>query len=285
MKDKLRILTVGGDMRSIYCAERLAEKYEVSLMGFDADNIPQGCCVSLQKPKEKADVLVLPMIPLDSDGMIVSKFGECVSPDEIVPLLKDDAKIFTGRMDERLRELFPLSNFVEYLSCEDVCLKNAIPTAEGAVQIALAEIPETLNGLKVLIVGMGRIGTALAEILKGFGADVTAALRNEKGAANARLHGIKSIRTENITNEYRLIFNTVPSLIFDREKLAELRSDTLIIDLASKPFGVDYDAAKILGIRALQALGLPGKTAPVTAGRIIAECITDNLSKGGGGNV
>lgn len=282
MKDKFRILTVGGDMRSVYCADYLAENYEVSLMGFDEENIPQRCRALLKKPNEKADAAVLPVIPLDNDGMIVSKFGECVSPDEIAPLLKENAIIFTGRMDERLRELFTLSDFVEYLSCEDVCLKNAIPTAEGAVQIALAEIPETLSGLKVLIVGMGRIGTALAEILKGFGADITAAVRNEKGTANARLHGIKSVRTENITNEYRLIFNTVPTLIFDREKLEQLEHDTLIIDLASKPYGVDYKTAKELGIRAVQSLGLPGKTAPVTAGRIIAECITDNLSKGGG---
>ena len=42
--------------------------------------------------------------------------------------------------------------------------------------IALSELPVTLSGLKILIVGMGRIGTALTEILKGFGADVTAAV-------------------------------------------------------------------------------------------------------------
>lgn len=283
MKDKFRILTVGGDMRSIYCAARLAEKYEVSLMGFDAEKLPQGTKILTCIPSEKADCLVLPVIPLDSDGMIVSKFG-CISPDELVPLVKENAVIFTGKMDEKLRELFPLSNFVEYLSCEDVCLKNAIPTAEGAVQIALAEIPETLSGLKILIVGMGRIGTALAEILKGFGADITAAVRNEKGAAKARLHGIKSVRTDSIHDDFRLIFNTVPSLIFDQEKLEKLRRDTLIIDLVSKPFGVDYKSAEMLGIKAMQALGLPGKTAPVTAGEIIAECITDNLSKGGGEN-
>ena len=74
-------------------------------------------------------------------------------------------------------------------------------------------------------------------------------------------------------------------MIFDSDKLSKLRRDTLIIDLASKPGGVDLAEAERLNIKAIHALGLPGKTAPVTAGEIIAESIIDTLKKGGGGNV
>ena len=74
-------------------------------------------------------------------------------------------------------------------------------------------------------------------------------------------------------------------MIFDSDKLSKLRRDTLIIDLASKPGGVDLAEAERLNIKTIHALGLPGKTAPVTAGEIIAESIIDTLKKGGCGNV
>ena len=57
--------------------------------------------------------------------------------------------------------------------------------------------------------------------------------------------------------------------------------DTLIIDLASKPGGVDMDAARDLGVKVIWALGLPGKVAPVTAGNIIKETICNIFSESG----
>lgn len=284
MGEKHKILSVGGDMRSVYCAARLATEYDTSILGFDAEDIPHGSGLHICDASKKYDTLLLPVIPLDSDGMIPAENGS-IDPEEAALLVDSRAEIFVGRMDARLRDIFPDARFTDYLSREDVCLKNAVPTAEGAVMIALSELPVTLSGLKILIVGMGRIGTALTEILKGFGADVTAAVRNEGGAARARLHGVKSVRTEEIGGEWGLIFNTVPMMIFDSDKLSKLRRDTLIIDLASKPGGVDLAEAESLNIKTIHALGLPGKTAPVTAGEIIAESIIDTLKKGGGGNV
>jgi dipicolinate synthase subunit A len=43
--------------------------------------------------------------------------------------------------------------------------------------------------------------------------------------------------------------------------------------LASKPGGVDLEAAKELEIKAISALGLPGKVAPVTAAMVIKDTI------------
>ena len=182
MGEKHKILSVGGDMRSVYCAARLATEYDTSILGFDAEDIPHGSGLHICDASKKYDTLLLPVIPLDSDGMIPAENGS-IDPEEAALLVDSRAEIFVGRMDARLRDIFPDARFTDYLSREDVCLKNAVPTAEGAVMIALSELPVTLSGLKILIVGMGRIGTALTEILKGFGADVTAAVRNEGGAA------------------------------------------------------------------------------------------------------
>ncbi|MGM9936476.1 MAG: dipicolinate synthase subunit DpsA, partial [Candidatus Ornithomonoglobus sp.] len=74
-------------------------------------------------------------------------------------------------------------------------------------------------------------------------------------------------------------FNTVPALILTGEVLEKVRQDTLIIDLASKPGGIDFDAAAELGLRVIWALSLPGRVAPVTAGIIIKDTITNILSE------
>ena len=42
MGEKHKILSVGGDMRSVYCAARLATEYDTSILGFDAEDIPHG---------------------------------------------------------------------------------------------------------------------------------------------------------------------------------------------------------------------------------------------------
>jgi dipicolinate synthase subunit A len=72
---------------------------------------------------------------------------------------------------------------------------------------------------------------------------------------------------------YRLVINTVPALVLDRARLHDLDEGALVIDLASRPGGVDYTAAAELGVKALHALSLPGKVAPATSGKIIRDTI------------
>ena len=62
-------------------------------------------------------------------------------------------------------------------------------------------------------------------------------------------------------------------MIFPRRVLAQLKPGCVLIDLASKPGGVDFEAAKELGVHAVQALSLPGKTAPRAAAEIIRDTI------------
>ena len=43
--------------------------------------------------------------------------------------------------------------------------------------------------------------------------------------------------------------------------------------------GVDFDAAKDAGVRVIWALSLPGKIAPITAGKIIKDTILNILNE------
>ena len=286
MNRDCNILIAGGDMRQIYCARRLAGQMNTGIIGFDAELLPDDAADYIADTAQKRfyDCVVLPVVPLDSNGLLSTPCSSSeLRPEYIREMLRDDGIILAGKCDERLREMFPGHTIMEYLSREELSLRNAVPTAEGAVQIALEELPVTLNGLRVLIVGMGRIGTALTAVLKGFGADVTVAVRNENGAAKARLAGVRSVYTDRAGADYDLVYNTVPGLVFDRERLSAFSRDTLFIDLASKPGGVDFEAARELGIGVIWALGLPGKTAPVTAGEMIAETVTAMLAERGRG--
>lgn len=280
MNNISEILIAGGDMRQIYCALSLSEKYDISVTGFDEEYIPK----NLKKAdlNKKYDCIVLPVPALDGKGLVSSPcFSGEIYLNDIKNMLKENGIIFAGRADENTKKFFNNHEFYDYTEYEELSLKNAVPTAEGAVKIALEELPVTLNSLKILIVGMGRIGTALANILKGFGADVTAAVRNAKGSAKARISGIKSVCIKDMDSNYGLVFNTAPSLVFTKEILEKFSDDTLFIDLASKPGGIDFDSAAELGKKVIWALGIPGKNAPATAGKIIAETVISVLSERG----
>ena len=64
-----------------------------------------------------------------------------------------------------------------------------------------------------------------------------------------------------------------------REELEDLKPGCLVIDLASAPGGVDFAAAEELGVKAIQALSLPGKVAPVTAALAIKAAIYNILTE------
>ena len=279
------ILIAGGDTRQLYCAARLADEYSVGILGFDDDYIPEE--LSLPAPDTDCEgccrCAVLPVPALDDMGNISAPcFSGTVRAKAVEKLLAPDGIVRAGKVDARLKAAFPRHEVCDYLLREELSLRNAVPTAEGAVQLALEELPVTLSGLPVLIAGLGRIGTALAGILRGFGAEVTAAVYDPRGAAKARLHGIRSVPTRRMGGNYGLVFNTVPKLIFDRDVLSRFDRKTLFIDLASKPGGIDMDAAAELGLKTVWALWLPGKTAPITAGEIVAETVSSILAERSG---
>lgn len=279
------ILIAGGDMRQLYCAAKLSSEFEVAVLGFDKNNTPDDLALAYADVSQlqRYDCAVLPVPPLTEEGNVFAPFSsDSISVTALSKMLRSDAVIFAGKVNSSLQNALTNHEIKDYLLSEELNLKNAVPTAEGAVQLALEEMPVTLNGTNVLIVGMGRIGMALAQILKGFGADITAAVHNQRGAAKARMQGIRSVPTKRMNGGYSLVFNTVPKMIFDRNMLGKFDSKTLFIDLASKPGGIDFDAALELGIKAIWALGLPGKTAPVTSGEIIAETVRSALTERGG---
>ena len=121
-------------------------------------------------------------------------------------------------------------------------------------------------------------------MLYGIGANVYVAARKTEDIAWINALSYRAVRLNQL-DEYMdnmdFVFNTVPSLILNKERLERLHRKALVIDLASKPGGVDFKWAEELGINTIHALGLPGKVAPVTAARIIKDTIYNILEERG----
>jgi dipicolinate synthase subunit A len=201
-------------------------------------------------------------------------------------MVKDNGIVFAGRLSDAHKALFEDAGLtvIDYSDREDFAVMNAVATAEGAIEVAMEETDSTISSQKILILGMGRIAKVLIKQLSGFTGDITAAARKAKDIAWAGFFSGKGMSLSEVyekLNEFDLIYNTIPAMVLNETKLARLKKNVLVIDLASKPGGIDFEAAKRLGIKTIHALSIPGKVAPVTSGRVIAQTIINILSERG----
>ena len=200
------------------------------------------------------DVLVLP-VPASPDGTTVpAPFGKAALPLETLAAHgKPGALVLGGACGGILP-------WLESRGLAELCLANAVPSAEGAIQIAMEETARTLHGTAALVIGYGRIGMALAPRLRGLGMDVTVCARRCETRALAEMQGFAAVPMEQLPAAAKaapVIFNTVPALVLDETVLKGLPQETLVIDLASRPGGTDFEAAKRLRTRVVWALSLP----------------------------
>lgn len=281
------ISVIGGDLRQIRLAELLmGDGYDVSVSGFGKDSISSKVKFESDIVKAaKSDILIFPMPVTQTPTLLNAPFNDKPIPiSEIVENVKDSALILGGRIGKDTYNLFEKQKCIDYSEREELMIKNAVPTAEGAIEIAIAETPITISKCKCLIIGYGRIGKVLSRLLKSMGASVTVSARRYSDLAWIDVNGYTSVHNKDIIHSidtYDVIFNTAPALILDEAVLAKINMDSIVIDLASKPGGVDFQKAKDLGLKVIWALSLPGKTAPLTSGEIIKETVSNILYEEG----
>lgn len=277
---------IGGDKRQLFLAKAIYDSgYAVMLGGFDrlqsTGNLVLG---DIKAVAAKCDVLILPVPSVRADGSINTPFSdECtVLDDELIGILIKKP-VFIAMKDKFLKAYpqFEKAEIFDYAAKDEFAILNALPTAEGAVEVAMNKFEGTIAGSRCLITGYGRIGKVLAEMLKNLKAEVTVSARKPSDMAFAQAFGYDEINTNKMSDvrNFDLVFNTVPSMIFNRELLLNTDKNTIIIDLASLPGGVDFEAAHILGIDAVRALALPGKCAPKTAGEIIKKTVFNTIEE------
>ncbi|MDT3424576.1 dipicolinate synthase subunit A [Paenibacillus forsythiae] len=286
----VRIVFLGGDARQIEVIRKCVEMdAAVSAAGFDKWDTPcEG--VSLEEMSAHllsgADVLVLPTVGCDDEGHISAKYSSKPMRllEEHIGALPKHCTIYTGMAKEYLIRLCALGGLelVQLLERDDVAIYNSIPTAEGALVMAIQNTDFTIHGSEAMVLGIGRTGFTMAKSLQGLGAKVTVGVRKRDHFAKAEVMGWKPFMTDRLeeyVTDVDYIFNTIPSLILNAKVLSRVPRHTCIIDLASAPGGVDFRYAEKRGIKAILAPGLPGIVAPKSAGRIMAGALVQSISE------
>lgn len=282
--NKIRsFLFTGGDERQLYAADKLKkEGYETAAAGFEKYD---GAVPYKAESIEKAylyDAVIFPL-PLTRDGEnINAPFSENkITIASLSKFLGKGKSVFGGKMPGEIIKLFSGNKIYDCYSREDFQLLNAVPTAEGIAEIALRELPVTVKGAKILVLGFGRTGKAIGELFKAMRADVIIGARKGAVLYEAESEGFKTL---NIADDFdmpenlQMTVNTVPARIISEKHLKQLRG-CLYAEAASAPYGADLEDAKRAGVKTLLASGLPGKVAPKSAGEIIAQTIINTMKE------
>jgi len=238
---------IGGDKRSIATANQLETLgYSVSVFGFNPDIVVNNGierASSLQEALTDANYIILPLpCDIDNDKVNTPLYNEIVLLHDLIEMVKENQIVFAGKMNKLMAAELEIRNipYFDYTKRDEFAVLNAIPTAEGAIEIALRELPITLNGAQCLVLGFGRIAKALSHYLNGLGSHVTVAARRQSHIASTKTFGYSSLNIYHLPhsiNQFQVIFNTIPFQILDRKTLQNVAKDCLIIDLASKPAG------------------------------------------------
>ena len=276
------ISVIGGDLRQLTLYKELANEFTcATLYGFEK----LAECSDDITALKNADVIVLPM-PVTTDGANVNAVytDKPLSLDFIAENIYPSAIVFGGQIKPELAQTLSERGimYFDYFEREELAIKNAVPTAEGAIGIAINETAYTIHESNCLVLGYGRIGKILSHFLNALGAHTTVCARKHSDLAMAKSLGCGVLPIGTLADSiggYDIIFNTIPAMVLESGLLKKVKSDSLIIDLASKPGGVDFDAAKEAGVKVIWALSLPGKTAPITAGKIIKDTILNILNE------
>lgn len=221
---------------------------------------------------KNADVVLLPVPTTRDDKNIFCPDTDKTIPLEIVNEAKPNALILSCGYS------FKNKNCIDYLKCDDFCLLNAVPTAEGAISRVISDTPFCLWRSRVLVIGCGRVAKILADRLVALKCDVTVSARKSRDFAYLEALGIKHIHTQTVpqkTTQFDIIFNTIDVPIFDDINALK---NCYLYDLSTKGC-VNFEAAEQCGIKAVKLPGIPGKVAPHTAGKIIAQTVNDILGE------
>lgn len=277
LKREWNFWVLGGDLRQEKLAGLLrgdGHRVHTYALGEPGEDLSQ---------VEDADCVVLPLPVRAPEGGLNAPMSDSPhSLEDILARLRPGQFICGGMVDAATVELAGRYGLTihDYFRREELTVANAVPTAEGAVQIALEEMGVTLHRARSLMIGYGRVGKLTAHRLAALGSHVTVAARSCEALAWARAYGHDAVSLADMARgleDYDLVVNTVPSRVLTRELLAVLKEGCLVIDLASKPGGVDFQGAAELGVRCVWALSLPGKVAPISAGAALRDTIYNML--------
>lgn len=267
--EKQKILAAGGDLRMIYAAGKLSEKYDTEITGFLPEKLNGKGRRILSAIKADAgdapDFLLLPPLTVNKKGMIPAPFGEKdIEPEEILGRLRKGGTVLGGNDKGIIKELCGRKGirYIDYINSTSAAQANAVPTAEGAIKVAMEASGRTMWKSRVLVTGGGRIGSILTDRLCSMGARVTAAARKRSDRIRLEAAGAEAVEIPFDSDEqfrFDMIFNTVPAEIFGEKEIGKISPECVYIELASAPGGISPEKAGETKFVYIGASGLPAE--------------------------
>ena len=277
----MKVVFVGGDLRQKYASDYLIENNIESLY------IPY---FSEGEFLWQSNVIVLPL-PASADGVHLNiSNNENKSKIKLLDFMSrmgENVLILGGKFSKDIKE-FMVENkirYIDYYDIEAFQIQNALLTAEGAIYYAKNRMSKSIHSSCVAVLGFGRIGKILAYLCRSQGAKTTVYARGDVDRTWSSVAGIKALKIDKLgTGEpYKIdiIFNTIPHNIINENIISKIKKDTLVIDLASKPYGIDEELIIKHQLNYHRELGIPGRYAPKSAGEILGQTIINILNTEG----
>lgn len=274
------IVLFGGDIRQVYMALYFRNLgYSVITYGLSHPMIQDICkqASSFKEALQSGNVIIGP-IPLSKDNCTIPALTSSsdLNLDTLTEYLRADQIFFAGMISDRILSYCKQKRIVYYdfMKEDSVAIANAIATAEGAIMEAISKSSGNLHKSKALLLGFGRCAKVLAHKLYALDVCVTICARKDADLAYADAYGYQCCQFHDLPcrlSSYDYIFNSIPYMVLPKELLCIIPKNTTIIDIASLPGGLDYAAAKKLGLNATLSLGIPGKVAPKASAEILAN--------------
>jgi len=286
---KLAIGMLGGDKREQEIARRAgATGADVRAYGFPW---PEQGIVGVKHIADPAAVLRgtrFALFPIPG----IAASGALFAPAAAAPIIPDramlagmakGAHIILGWADKNLKAHCEALSIKlhEYEWDRSLMLQRTPAIIEGLLKIVIENTATTIHDAQACVVGQGTIGAVLARYLVALGAHTHVAARNAEQRAAAYVAGATPHLLEELPQlapRLDLLFSTVPTRVVGEDVLSRLKKSAFVADLAAPPGGVDFDAAKRLGLTAVWARGL-GSRAPVTVGASQWNGIRERIEK------
>jgi dipicolinate synthase subunit A len=269
-------LIIGGDLRLKYVAEHLALKNTCTVHGLDKLQF-EGDVKLLTDFSQKFQNIILPLPATRDNVTVKAPLNSTEIPLSSVRAFCDsDTKIFAGFINDKFKDMFREFEIIDYYD-DDLALKNAVPTAEGVLQMIMENTIESIYEMKILVIGYGKTAKAIEKVLCGLKAKLTVLKRDIHAVSHEKIR-VKPFSDMGIEiAEFDIILNTVPAPIIGEDILQKFRKNALFIDITTPSClekGVDISKYEI---NYHHSLGIPGRYAPKTAGKLIAEAILQKI--------
>ena len=254
---------------------------------------------SLEEAIIKSDIVVT-AVPISKDKLTLT--GEYtdlkISLEDFFMKLKN-VFLVSGMVPDKFSKVLTENNVkvLDLLKDESYIIFNAKITVEGIIKYLIENTEDTIFNSKILVLGYGRIGKILCNVLKSFTENIYCMPNSKEELEWLKSNCVNYIFEENFNDlnknlkkvdniakkelhkflgNFEIIINTIPRIILNEKEICSLNKDVFILDVASKPGGINQENAMKNNINFLWKLGIPAEISAKACAKKIKNMIYEN---------